>query len=100
MHFNLTTHVSKKVDSQTGNNETLLTSISRFECFYACFNTAGCYTFSYDSGGSKCHLYTGCGTTCVLIDDSNIITYVRECGVPTITGIFSACFFVTLYITF
>ena len=49
------------------------------ECFLACFNMTGCNTFSYDDVSQRCQLYTGCGASCVLIVDSAVTTYVRDC---------------------
>jgi len=63
-----------------------INDITSGECFFACFNMSGCYTFSYADENGPCLLYTGCGASCALITHSAFTTYVRECAATTITG--------------
>jgi len=86
--FILHEHVGTKVDGTAPIDQ--LDNVGRGECFLACFNKTGCYTFSYDVGNQRCDLYTGCGAFCVLIADSAMVTYVRECAEPSITGMYTS----------
>ena len=76
--FTLNKHVGRKVDGTNPSDE--MDGMTSGECFFACFDKPGCLTFSHDDGNQRCQLYTGCGASCVLIADSAIITYVRECA--------------------
>jgi len=79
--FSLIQHASRRVDGTRPINE--ICNIGRGECFFACFNMTGCYTFSYNATNQRCELYTGCGSSCILVADSSITTYVRQCSTAT-----------------
>ena len=81
--FTLIQYVATKVDGIAAFYH--ISNVSSGECFFACFNSSGCYTFSYDAGNHNCRLYTGCGASCNLIEDNAFTTYVRECA-PTLSG--------------
>jgi len=76
--FNLIQYVGKKIEGITAFNE--ISNVSSGECFFACFNTTGCYTFSYNNVEAHCQLYTCYGAPCVLEDENTFTTYVRECA--------------------
>ena len=75
--FTLIQHVGQKVNGTPSSNE--IHNITSGDCYLTCFNMTGCYTFSYDASKQLCQLYTGCGTSCALMNDSAVTTYVRNC---------------------
>jgi len=86
-NFTINEHASLKVDGTEPSD--VMYHMTSGECFFACFDKPGCYTFSYKSGDLRCQLYTGCGASCVLIADSAFTTYTRECAQETAGSLIS-----------
>ena len=83
--FTLRRHLERMVNGISALEE--IPNASAGDCFFACFNKTGCYTFSYNANTQYCALYPYCDASINLSYDSNVDTYVRECASPTISGI-------------
>jgi len=83
-NFTLRMHSQTKVNGISALDE--IPNVSSGECFFACFNNSGCFTFSYNISAQRCALYSRCDDSCVLSVDTDVETYVRECFPATITG--------------
>lgn len=62
-------------------------SVTNGECFFECFNKAGCYTFSYNAISQHCALFTHCNAPCFFSGDSDVTTYERNCVAIANAGI-------------
>jgi len=89
--FTLFEHRNKKVNGTSAAIE--IPNVLIGECYLACFNQTGCYTFSYNDNTQTCQLFTDCGSSCVLIDDGVFKTYVRQCGIKgrKLSGVVYGC---------
>ena len=81
----------------------VISNVASGECFFRCFDTSGCHTFSYNNNMKLCSLYPGCGGAPCLIDDISATTYVKECAQSINAGIclfVKSCIFCLLFKTF